>query len=153
MGTWKPFKNDKYDIHNYLLRKILICSLRNVVMFTLSLRLWVNITTFLWGTYQYLPFGAGYVYSIFTLRSKLCIFHLYKHILLFQIISPLFLLFLPIHSVSIPLIILSQMFFPLHFLWCQIPTTWHYVNSKFNSNMQQRKNKIWDQSPTKMESE
>ena len=60
----EPFKNDKYDIHNQLLRKICICSLRNVVIFTLSLRLRVNITTFLRGTYTYLPFGASYVYSI-----------------------------------------------------------------------------------------
>ena len=67
----KPFKNDKYDIHNYLLRKILICSLRNVVIFTLSLRLRENITTFLRGTYQYLPFGASYVYSIFIIFSGL----------------------------------------------------------------------------------
>ena len=46
MYPWEhiePFKNDKYDIHNYLLRKILICSLRNVVIFTLSLRLRSNL--------------------------------------------------------------------------------------------------------------
>ena len=42
---------------------------RNVVIFTLSLRLQVNITTFLRGTYTYLPFGAGYVYTIFIIFS------------------------------------------------------------------------------------
>lgn len=33
-------------------------------------RLQVNIPTFLWGTYTYLPFRAGYVYSIFSLISR-----------------------------------------------------------------------------------
>ena len=52
---------------------ICICSLRNVVIFSLGLRPRENITTFLRGTYTYIPCGAWYIYTIYiyTIQQKL----------------------------------------------------------------------------------